>query len=128
MTNGAKLMKLGLLLGLFTLALVAGGCGQPAPELETDGLPAKGVYARAKTPAPTPSPRPRFTTCSGREEEPPCGPGAEVGRPYPYTLYTHCGVRAAVFDGRRWIADPILTDSGNPPEIGLLLKAQVGRR
>ena len=67
-------------------------------------------------PAPTPSPWPRFTTCSGQEEEPPCGPGADVGRPYPYTLYTHCGVRAAFFDGRRWIVDPVLTDSGTPPE------------
>lgn len=39
-------MKLGLLLGLLTLSVVVGGCGQPAPELETDGLPAKEVYAR----------------------------------------------------------------------------------
>ncbi len=46
MTEGARLMKLGLLLGLLTLALVVGGCGQPASELETDGLPAKEVYAR----------------------------------------------------------------------------------
>ena len=46
MTEGARLMKLGLLLGLLTLALVVAGCGQPAPELETDGLSAKEVYAR----------------------------------------------------------------------------------
>ena len=67
-------------------------------------------------PTPTPSPRTTPTGCSVREEEPPCGPGVEVGRPYPYTLYTHCGVRTAFLDGRRWIADPILTDSGNPSE------------
>ena len=73
--------------------------------------------ALAGVTTPTPSPRPRFTTCSGWEEEPPCGPGVEVDRPYPYTPYTNCGVRSAIFDGRRWMADPMLTDgSGNPPE------------
>ena len=49
-------------------------------------------------------------------EEPPQGPGAEVGKGYPYTLYVHCGVRDAHFDGRLWMADPMLSDgSGNPP-------------
>ncbi|MFW6174832.1 MAG: hypothetical protein ACOC5K_03560, partial [Chloroflexota bacterium] len=33
-----------------------------------------------------------------------------------YTLYTHCGVRRAHFDGRDWIADPVLDDGDrNPP-------------
>lgn len=27
-------------------------------------------------------------TCSGRQEGPPCGPGVEMGQPYPYTLGT----------------------------------------
>jgi hypothetical protein len=28
----------------------------------------------------------------------------------------HCGIREATFDGRRWMANPILSDgSGNPP-------------
>ena len=69
-------------------------------------------------PTPTPTPSPRTTLgCSGREEGPPCGPGVEIGKTYPYALYTHCGVRAAFLDGRRWVADPVLSDSGNvnPP-------------
>jgi len=42
----------------------------------------------------------------------------EIGKPNPYTLYTHCGVRNAEFDGRRWIADPILGDNNPPPGWG----------
>jgi hypothetical protein len=58
------------------------------------------------TPTPNPSPRDGSSTCSGQEELPPCGPGVEMGKPYPYTLYTHCGIRSAYFDGRRWVAAP----------------------
>ena len=51
-----------------------------------------------------------------RPEEPPQGPGVEIGTGYPYTLYVHCGIRDARFDGRLWMADPMLSDgSGNPP-------------
>ena len=45
----------------------------------------------------------------------------EIGKTYPYALYTHCGVRAAFLDGQRWIADPVLSDRGNvnpPPGWG----------
>ena len=50
-------------------------------------------------------------------EGPPYGPGAEIGQPYEYELYTHCGILSAEFDGREWDATPPLTDgSGNPPE------------
>ena len=76
------------------------------------------ALARARTPAPTPTPSPRTTatSCTGREEAPPCGPRVEIGNPYPYALYTHCGIRSAYFDGRRWIADPVLSvDNVNPP-------------
>ena len=39
----------------------------------------------------------------------------EIGTGYAYTLYVHCGVRDARFDGRLWMADPMLSDgSGNP--------------
>ena len=45
--------------------------------------------------------------CTGEETVPPCGPGVEVGRYYPYTLPLRCdGI--AHFDGRRWV-------SGLPP-------------
>ena len=65
-------------------------------------------------PAPTPTPMP--TMERDRPEEPPQGPGVEIGTGYPYTLYIHCGIRDARFDGRLWMADPMLSDgSGNPP-------------
>ena len=76
------------------------------------------ALARATTPDPT-STRALQTTstsCLGREDTPPCGSGVEIGKPYSYTLYTHCGIRSAYFGGRRWIADPILNvDSVSPP-------------
>ena len=80
-----------------------------------------GVVAEAKTPATThtatPSPRETATSCSEREEKPRC-PGAEIGKAYPFALYTHCGIRSADFDGRRWIADPILGSANPPPGWG----------
>ena len=67
-------------------------------------------------PAPTPTPMPMPTMERDRPEEPPQGPGVEIGTGYPYTLYVHCGIRDARFDGRLWMADPMLSDgSGNPP-------------
>jgi hypothetical protein len=65
----------------------------------------------------TPSPRETATSCSEREEKPRC-PGAEIGKAYPFALYTHCGIRSADFDGRRWIADPILGSANPPPGWG----------
>ena len=75
-------------------------------------LPATHNDAPLITPTPTPMPTPE----RDRHEEPPRGPGVEIGTGYPYTLYVHCGIRDARFDGRLWMADPILSDgSGNPP-------------
>ena len=65
------------------------------------------------TPTLTPTPMP--TVEPERVEEPPIGPGAEIGKGYPYTLYVHCGVRDAHFDGRRWMADPMLGNHNPPP-------------
>lgn len=45
--------------------------------------------------------------CTGEELSPPCGPGAEPDRYYPYTLALRCD-GLAMFDGRRW-------NSGLPP-------------
>ena len=54
--------------------------------------------------------------CTADAEVTPCGRGVDVGVDYDYVLYTHCGIRWAVFDGRLWVAEPPLTDgSGNPP-------------
>ena len=68
------------------------------------------------TPTPTLTPTPMPAVERDRPEEPPQGLGVEIGTGYPYTLYVHCGVRDARFDGRLWMADPMLSDgSGNPP-------------
>ncbi|GEM_PF-2458033 len=54
--------------------------------------------------------------CSPQITKQPCSAGVEVGKHYPYQLYTHCGIRWAYFDGRWWQATPPLDDgSGNPP-------------
>ena len=43
-----------------------------------------------------------------------CSSHSAVG--VPFQLYTHCGIRYADVDGRRFYADPPLDDgSGNPP-------------
>ena len=55
-----------------------------------------------------------------------CGPSeanrldsAILGKEYSYELYTHCGVRSAVFDqGRWWRANPPLDDGGGNPPAG----------
>ena len=73
------------------------------------------VLAQAPTPSPTPTPSTTTKTCSRLEEEPPCGPGVEIGKLYPYTVYTRCEVLGAYFDARRWIADPILGVEGINP-------------
>ena len=51
-----------------------------------------------------------------RELTPPCGSGVEIGKPYPYTLLTHCGIRGAYFAGRKWVPSPVLTaEKVHPP-------------
>ncbi len=68
------------------------------------------------SPTATPTPAPMPTPGQDHLEGPPEGPGVEIGTGYPYTLYVHCGIRDAHFDGRLWMADPMLSDgSGNPP-------------
>ncbi len=82
------------------------------------GRPPMPTPEPVRVPTALPSTRTTTTNCSEREEEPSCGPGVEIGKPYPYTLYTHCGIRSAYFDGRRWVADPILKAGAgglNPP-------------
>ena len=44
---------------------------------------------------------------------------AMLGKEYAYELYTHCGVRSAVFDnGRRWRAYPPIHDGSGNPKAG----------
>ena len=53
--------------------------------------------------------------CTPQVEELPCEDGAEFNTPYPYILYTHCGVLWTYFNGRWWEASPPLVDSAGPP-------------
>ena len=49
-------------------------------------------------------------------QPPPPYSKAELGKEYSHDLFTYCGVRGALFDGRFWMADPPLDDGkGNPP-------------
>ena len=47
-------------------------------------------------------------SCNAASVLPPCASGADVGVAYAHQLRTHCGIRTAYFDGRRWIASPVL--------------------
>ena len=47
-------------------------------------------------------------SCNAASVLPPCATGADVGVAYAHQLRTHCGIRSAYFDGRRWIASPVL--------------------
>ena len=65
---------------------------------------------------PTPAPLRPDRACGPYTLDLPCGPGVELGKAYSFTIYTHCGVRRAYFDGRDWIIEPELSDgNGNPP-------------
>ena len=69
------------------------------------------------TAVPTATPPPQPPVAGGASSGPPKGPGAEIGTGYPFSLMVHCGVRNAYFNGRWWMANPILTDADgvNPP-------------
>ena len=74
----------------------------------------RGADSPSSTATPTPGPMP--TAERNLLERPPKGPGVELGKHYRYSLYVHCGIRDAYFDGRQWMANPMLSDgSGNPP-------------
>ena len=103
--------------------LVRGGLnlGPPNKKLVTEAHELKvqmPTSADSPPPTATPTPAPMPTVGRGVLEEPPQGPGVDIGKDYPFTLYVHCGVRDARFDGRLWMANPMLSDgSGNPPPV-----------
>lgn len=90
--------------------LAAGGCTD-------DGGRATNVGAEQEsTPTSVPTFRPLPVYKDGELPPPPVGPGAEVGREYPFQLHTHCGIEWARIDGVWWKTTPKLHDgSGNPP-------------
>ena len=68
------------------------------------------------TPQPAPRPLLPGRWCGPGIVDLPCGPGVETGKAYSFTLYTHCGIHRAYFDGRHWIIDPVFSnDNINPP-------------
>ena len=88
---------------------------QASPEAsERDVQMPKTGNSPSSTVTPTLGPMP--TAERNLPERPPKGPGVEPGKSYRYSLYVHCGIRDAYFDGRQWMANPMLNDgSGNPP-------------
>ena len=97
-----RVPELSIMGGLLVLLLaVAAGC-------RDSSVPTTQPTSPTATPAPMPTVDPDLL------ERPPQGPGAGVGDAYPYTLYVHCGVRDARFDGRVWMANPMLGNY-NPP-------------
>lgn len=72
------------------------------PSTESDGGETPGGYRRGA----------EGPTQADVANEPPYGPGAEVGETYDYVLYTHCGIEWARIDGVWWQAIPL--DDGRP--------------
>lgn len=48
-------------------------------------------------------------------DEPPYGPGVQVGETYDYQLYTHCGVEWGRVDGVWWRTQPLGIGTAAPP-------------
>lgn len=84
----------------------------PASAASTPPTAAEPVAPGPATaqPEPTPTRSPDGPRELGQDEK------AEIGRPYRYRLYTHCGIDTTWFDGRWWNAEPPQSDgNGNPP-------------
>lgn len=50
------------------------------------------------------------------DNQPPYGPGVQVGESYDYDLYTHCGIEWARIDGVWWQTAPLDDGNANPPD------------
>ena len=103
--------------GRYWLRVAGGGFSELVISVELQGdYSPEGTRRDAPDAALTATPEPIPTAGRNTLEDPPRGPGVEPGKGYPYSLYVHCGVRDAYFDGRHWMADPMQSDgSGNPP-------------
>ena len=61
----------------------------------------------AHEPTATPAPKPTaMPTVEGGQ--------AQIGVRYSHPLFTHCGIQYTNFDGRTWVADPIVKLFGGP--------------
>jgi hypothetical protein len=81
-------------LGVVALAMLAAGCARP------------GAAATAPPDSPATAKLPARALVEPVDPlNPRTGPGAaEVGRTYPFDLYTHCGIEYAPFGGKTWKA------------------------
>jgi hypothetical protein len=81
-------------LGVVVLAMLAAGCARPGAAATTppDSAATVNLPVRALVEPVDPL-------------NPRTGPSAaEVGRTYPFDLYTHCGIEYAPFGGKTWKA------------------------
>jgi hypothetical protein len=101
-TLAGKLFSLRLAALLLLAFLACAATATPIPE-----SPTTPTLEPTATPAPKPTAMPAIE--AGQ---------AEIGVRYAHKLYTHCGIRYADFDGRKWLADPILGSSNPPPGWG----------
>ncbi len=83
-----------LAVGAVAVQLVIVGCGNSSGDPGGGTLP--GTSTGTATTQP-PSPEPTALTS------------------FRYTLYTHCGIHFASFDGRVWATTPLSDGSANPP-------------
>lgn len=111
---GARLMTMAVRTTTVSLSLVAIACGlvgQPGTPESGESPPVGERPSTLNSAMPSPAatairivfPTPAPDTSS----PPPRGPGVQPGTPYPYSLFLHCGVRDAMFDGRNWQAQNV---------------------
>lgn len=98
------LLLLGVPLLLALLACTAAATQTP----ESVAIPTPKAKA-TPAPEPTATPAPKPTTMPTVEAG-----QAQIGVRYSHRLYTHCGIQYTNFDGRIWVADPIVKLFGGP--------------
>lgn len=77
--------------GLAVLALALTGCGSGGDGYDCPDALSQSIVA---------------TTCPGG------------GRTFDYALLTHCGIRWAKFEGKRWVTPFLSNEAGNGPPKG----------
>src|SRR5919108_4660661 len=110
-------MKLNMsFLVLATMILMAGCSGTPQPTMTT--IPNSQVPIATWTPIST------AEATQNPDVREPLSPPAELGKAYPFQLYTHCGTDLAVdFDGSFWqLSNPaqVPESLGDPSQEGTM--------
>ena len=95
------------LAALFLLALLAcSATATPIPESTT---------TPTLEPTATPAPEPTATPALKPTARPTVEAGqAQIGVRYSHRLFIHCGIQYTHFDGRKWVADPVVRLFGGP--------------